>query len=102
MCCRVLTGIKFVSYDNAIHIQIQQNNFTQGALIHNESSWKELDTLYQDNATTKNMKFHYEPLHHDLKSIYLDDIIVPANTVVTGRNIYATFHIHKVLHFHDK
>ncbi|KAK0097704.1 hypothetical protein PV326_014330 [Microctonus aethiopoides] len=80
----VLTGIKFVSYNNAIHLQIQQTNFSQDALIHNESSWKELDTLYQDNSTTKNVKFHYEPLRHDLKSIYLDDIIVPANTVVTG------------------
>ncbi|KAK0181017.1 hypothetical protein PV327_003339 [Microctonus hyperodae] len=80
----IVTGVKFSVYINAIHIEIQENNFLSDGITASDSSWKK---IIDENITINNNYFdelEFADFDHDWKTLHLDDIMMPDNYVVTG------------------
>ncbi|XP_057332582.1 uncharacterized protein LOC130672194 [Microplitis mediator] len=92
---KVVTGIRFLQQDNIIHVQIKQGKLLGLNAIETASNeWVPIENtpyftekLYNssiDNNPHSNVNQNYSVLWNKQKSINLDDISAPIDTVITG------------------
>ncbi|KAK0075432.1 hypothetical protein PV326_011597 [Microctonus aethiopoides] len=84
----VVVGVQFILYENAIHLQIQQSKITQNTTTVQKAVWKPVDV----DSENENMHINisYANVHYYRSSIYLDDVMVHPDFLVTGVKLVPT------------
>ncbi|KAK0181021.1 hypothetical protein PV327_003343 [Microctonus hyperodae] len=81
----IVTGVKFIVDNRAVHIQIQENKFLPGGIASNNSSWKDITHRYiTSNKIKQDEGIKYAAFDHKWKTLLLDDIMLPNDYVITG------------------
>ncbi|KAK0168269.1 hypothetical protein PV327_002093 [Microctonus hyperodae] len=83
----IVVGVKFINHDNVIHLQIKQRQISKNGFNRTDSKWKPVDV----GNNKKTIKINNEKIFDSQKILYLDDINIDSDYVVTG----VKFHLSK-------
>ncbi|XP_057325997.1 uncharacterized protein LOC130668027 isoform X2 [Microplitis mediator] len=81
---KVITGFRFIKYEQIIHIQIHEGTLAErGKILENSGSWKPFDNYtILDRGVVNGEDYH--TLSWEKRAIDLDDLTAPVEHVLTG------------------
>lgn len=87
---RVVTGLRFTKVKQMFHLQVEEGHLgPRGLITEHSRHWVEVpgsEFSYKNKTLKENIDYH--TLTYTARAIDLDNVIAPANTIITGRTLF--------------